>query len=65
MVFDDYTGTLSFHRGINGSLAPAWSIRTEREFEGPAFIVDVDDNGTLEFVSVDESGKLLHTRSSE
>jgi hypothetical protein len=61
LTFDEYTGTLSIHRGIKGGLAPAWSIRTERDVQGPAFLADVDQNGSLEFVSVDSDGKLLHS----
>jgi len=65
ITFDEYTGTLSIHRGLDGALAPAWSIRTEREVEGPAFLGDVDLDGSLEFISVDGDGKLLHSRSGE
>jgi hypothetical protein len=61
LTFDEYTGTLSIHRGIKGGLAPAWSIRTERDVQGPAFLADVNQDGSLEFVSVDSNGKLLHT----
>jgi len=65
LTFDEFTGTLSIHRGLNGGLAPAWSIRTERVLEGPAFLADVNQDGQIEFVSVDADGKLLHSRTSE
>ena len=65
MTFDQYTGTLSFHRGLQGTLAPSWAIRTERELEGPAFLADVDGDGSLDFISVDDSGKLLHSKTGE
>jgi hypothetical protein len=61
LVFDVHTGSLSIHPGIDGGIAPAWSIRTERDVQGPAFLADVDQNGSLEFVSVDSDGKLLHS----
>jgi hypothetical protein len=61
LVFDVHTGSLSIHPGLDGGIAPAWSIRTERDVQGPAFLADVDQNGSLEFVSVDSDGKLLHS----
>ena len=63
MTFDQYTGTMSFHRGLLGTLAPGWAIRTERELEGPAFVADVDGDGSLEFISVNDEGKLLHSQT--
>ncbi len=65
MTFDHYTGTMSFHRGLSGTLAPSWAIRTERELEGPAFLADVDGDGTLEFISMNDEGKLLHSQTGQ
>jgi hypothetical protein len=63
LVFDVHTGTLSIHPGLDGGLAPASSIRTVRDLQGAAFLADVDQNGSLEFVSVDSDGTLVHSQA--
>ena len=64
LVFDDESGTLSVHRGLNGGLAPAWSIRTERDVRGPVFLADVNQDGKPEFLAITEAGKLVHSRTN-
>lgn len=64
-TFDDQTGTHAIYRGMKNGLAPAVSLRTTRSVIGPGFLADVDQSGDLEFVSVDEAGKLVHSRTAD
>ena len=64
-IFDGVSGTYSIHQGLNNGLAPAVSIRTERATIGPAYLGDVDRDGTLEFLSVNTEGKLVHSRTTD
>lgn len=64
-TFNNSTGTLAIHRGMKNGLAPPLAIRTSRSTIGPGFLGDVDRDGDLEFISVDEDGKLVHTRTSD
>ncbi len=64
-IFDPQTGTYSVHQTMTNGLAPAVSIRTDRASIGPGFLGDVDRDGTLEFLTVDTEGQLIHTRTGE
>ena len=55
---------MAIHRGMKNGLAPPVAVRTSRATIGPGFLGDVDRDGDLEFISVDENGKLVHTRTS-
>ena len=50
---------------MDSGIAPAIGIRTEREAIGPAVLADVDGNGSMEFLTVDDEGKLVHTRTTD
>jgi len=63
LVFDDESGTLSVYRGLNGGLAPAWSIRTDRDVHGHVFLADVNQDGNVEFLAITEEGKFVHNRT--
>jgi hypothetical protein len=63
LTFDIDSGTLSIQRGMDNGVAPAFGIRTEREVIGPGVLADVDGNGSMEFLTVDAEGKLVHTRT--
>ena len=64
-VYDDETGVFSIHRGMANGLAPAVSMRTERSTTGNGFLGDVDRDGDLEFVTANDEGKLIHSRTSD
>ena len=64
-VYDDETGVFSVHRGMTNGLAPAVSMRTERSTTGNGFLGDVDRDGDLEFVTANDEGKLIHSRTSD
>ena len=64
-VYDDENGVFSVHRGMANGLAPPISMRTERSTTGNAFLGDVDRDGDLEFVTANDEGKLLHSRTSD
>ena len=63
-LYNDSSGTLSIHQGMSNGVAPAVSIRTVRPSAGAGFLGDVDRDGSLEFLTVDPEGKLIHTRAS-
>ncbi len=64
-VYDDDSGVFSIHRGLENGLAPAVSVRTERETIGRGYLGDVDRDGDLEFITSSPEGKLIHTRTTD
>ena len=64
-VYDDETGVFAVHPGMANGLAPAVSMRTERSTAGNGFLGDVDRDGDLEFITANDEGKLIHSRTSD
>jgi hypothetical protein len=64
LVYDHTSEALIIHRGMDSGVAPAAALATHRALRGPVFMGDVDGDGVLELLSVDEDGDLVHTQAS-